>query len=298
MLFKALTTYRIPADRAEWHPSDDGLRSHGFAPTTPSNPVTFGWAEIQPGQMAMSVAGHTMLKLIREARAVPASVLKRETDKICATMEEDTGHKPGRMERKTIEEDQRLKLLHQAFGVQQVAYVWIDHENHLCHINTTTGALLDAVGTKLAFSGGGIIPLQTKVTPDTAMSAWVSTGEAPYGFTIDRDCRIKGTEGQALTIKNMALDDATVAAAAHVKAGKVVTKLAMTYTSESGTLVHFSLTDSGALTGMSLEDIKEDRGDEASDEADFALMIGLFGAARAAVTEALGGIVENQATAS
>lgn len=301
MIFKALTTFKLSG----WNPTEDELKGQAFTPTTASNPVTSGWEKVTDGQMSLWLAGggHTLLKFSREVRAVPASVLKRATDEVCTAIEKETGNKPGRKMRKEIEEAKRFELLASAFGVRKAAHVWIDHKVGLLHIDTTTGAMVDAIGTtvaKMLPSGCQMGLLNTIVSPEAAMSSWVGLNEPPPSFTIDRECHLEGGEGQSITIKNMALDDATIAAAAHIKAGKTVTKLAMTHTLPGDSLVHFVLNESGAITRLAIGDIQDDIGGDKYDlsvmEADFFLMAELFSAVRAAVTEALGGVAKQDET--
>ena len=296
MFFKHLTTFRIGA----WHPTQEELMKQIFQPTTGSTRATQGWQSVTDDKMTLVIPGHTLLKFERETRSVPAAVVKRRVQEMAAAIERDTARKPGRREMKDLREQAEHELLAQAFGVRKACHVWIDHVRSLIHIDSTTGAMVDAIASlvvRTAPASAGLGAISTQMSPTAAMSSWLATNEAPHNFTIDRDCQIKGAGGQAITIKNMALDGEHVAASKHISDGKEVKKLAMTYTGQNCP-VHFVLTDTGTITRLAFGDMEETaKYADAVEEmvGDFTIMSAMFSSLRYDITEALGGIVEDKA---
>ena len=43
--------------------------------------------------------------------------------------------------------------------------------------------------------------VQTELSPSTAMAHWLSTREAPYHFTIDRDCELKTPDDEKSSVR-------------------------------------------------------------------------------------------------
>lgn len=294
MIFKNLTTFRIGA----WNPTEDELMKQVFQPTSTSAHTTNGWQPVADDQMLLTIPGHTLLKFERETRSVPKAVLSRRVKEMAQAIEQSTGRKPGRQDMKDLSEQAEHELMGQAFGVRKACHVWIDHDARLLHIDTTTGAMVDAVASlvvRTAPVGGGLGVLSTQTSPTAAMSTWLATNEAPHGFSIDRDCQLKGPDGQAITIKNMALDGADVAISKHIADGKEAKKVAMTYTGQSCP-IHFVLTEAGAITRLAFGDMEEVGYADAVEEmlGDFAIMSASFSALRQEITEALGGIVESK----
>ena len=71
--------------------------------------------------------------------------------------------------------------------------------------------------------------LRTKVSPQTAMTDWLSGNEAPKAFTIDQDTELRAHTEDKATVRYVrhSLDPEDVQR--HIAAGKQCTKLAMTW---------------------------------------------------------------------
>jgi recombination associated protein RdgC len=83
------------------------------------------------------------------------------------------------------------------------------------------------------------------------MSHWLSSREAPWHFTVDRDCELKGSDEQKATVRyaRHTLDIDEVAE--HIAAGKVPTQLALTWNDR----VSFVLTEAGTLRKLKMLDV-------------------------------------------
>ncbi|MDP1092476.1 recombination-associated protein RdgC, partial [Klebsiella pneumoniae] len=61
------------------------------------------------------VDGHWLIKLKREQRLLPSSVVQERVDELCEHIEETTGRKPGKKAKKDLKEQAQHELLPRAF---------------------------------------------------------------------------------------------------------------------------------------------------------------------------------------
>jgi recombination associated protein RdgC len=118
-------------------------------------------------------------------------------------------------------------------------------------------------------------PLQTQISPGAAMTAWLAAGEAPAGFSIDRDLELKSVGGDAaIRYLHHALEGKEILD--HIAAGKIVTRLGMTWNNK----IAFVLNDKLQIKRLAFLDILKEEAEQdarAADEqfdVDFALMAG------------------------
>jgi recombination associated protein RdgC len=111
----------------------------------------------------------------------------------------------------------------------------------------------EAVVTPLvkAWEGFALRPLQTRLSPAVAMAAWLTQGEAPAGFSIDRECELKSQDEMKSVVRyaRHALDIDEVRE--HIAQGKAPTRLAMTWAGRVG----FTLTEQGVIRKLAFEDV-------------------------------------------
>ena len=193
-MFKNLILFRIGPD---WNPGvatlEAGLDKNRFVPCGPTQQKALGWVEPRGeagGALVESVGGHWLLKLLTEQRVVPASAVKQRVDEIVAHIEQTTGRKPGKKEQKELKEQALHELLPRAFTRQSATRVWIAPQQRLLVVDAGSQGKADEVTTLLVkeFEGLALSLIQTAVSPAAAMTDWLGTGEAPDGFSIDREC--------------------------------------------------------------------------------------------------------------
>ena len=94
------------------------------------------------GPLLESVAGHWIAKLVIESKAVPASVVRRKLEGQVAEIEAATGRKPGKKEKRGLQDEILLSLLPQAFARQASVWVWFDWSQQRLVLNAGSQALL------------------------------------------------------------------------------------------------------------------------------------------------------------
>ena len=177
-----------------------------------------------------------------------------------------------------------LDLLPRAFTKRANTLLWLAPELRLLVVDSGTLAGADRIVSALLASlldipgVGSALDLQlipTELSPSAAMAHWLSTREAPYNFTIDRDCELKTPDDQKSSVRyaRHTLDIDEVAQ--HIAAGKVPTQLAMTWNER----VSFVLNDTGQVRRIKLLDVvmegvdKPGKDDDGFD-ADAAILTG------------------------
>ena len=296
-VFKNVTIYRIaPGWAATLEAMEAALDAARFVPCGATQDKSVGWVEPRGeahGQLVESVAGQRILKLMIETKGVPGSVVKKKAQEAADHIEATTGRKPGKKETKALREDALLALLPQAFERQSSAWVWIDLDNGWLVTDASSQGKLDEVVTALvrAFDGLAITLLQTAVTPQTAMTQWLSAttpDEWPGGFAVERECELKSADEEKSAVKFTRHNLATDEVRQHITEGKLPTRLAMSWEGRIG----FMLTESLQLKKIAfLEGVFEDRGseDENGFDADVALSTGELQKLLPELMDALGG---------
>jgi recombination associated protein RdgC len=301
-LFKNLTVYRVgPGWAAQRAALEAGLQKMIFVPCGATQPMSAGWSPprgVVHGPLVEVVGDQWLLKLTIEQRALPAAVVRRRVDERVTEIEQATGRKPGKKQTKELKEEIVLELLPQAFTKQAAVKVWLNPRLRLLMVDASSPARADEVVTQLvkALDGLSLAPLHTAQSPAAAMSEWLTTGEPPAGFTVDRECELKAVDEtrSAVRYARHALDIAEVRQ--HIAQGKLPTQLALTWRGR----VSMVLTEAMQIKKVAfLEGVFEGAKpakDEAFD-ADAAIATGELGRLIPELIDALGGELDPGVTA-
>ena len=252
------------------------------------------WGWVPPrgeahGPLAESVGGQWVLRFMVESKVLPGSVLARRVEEKAARIEQETGRKPGKKESKELKDEAKLDLLPMAFTKQGSMWVWLDLEARMLVLDTSSQGRADEVVTALveALPGLSVALLDTQTAPQAAMAHRLSTQEAPVGFTIDRECELKAADEEKAVVRyaRHPLDIEEVQA--HIAAGKLPTKLALTWDDR----VSFLLTEGLQIKKLALLDtVTEGQGkDDGGVDADVAIATGELRLLIPDLIEALGG---------
>lgn len=302
-MFKNLITYRIAEG---WNASAEEiaekLAKEPFLACAPTQPLAVGWVPprgIEHAPFVEVVDGHWLLKLKREQRLLPSSVVNERVDELSAQIEEQTGRKPGKKAKKEIKEQAIHELLPRAFTKTTATQVWVAPHLGLLFVDAGSSSRADEVVTLLiqACPGLSLQLVQTAESPAACMAAWLMDGVTPEGFQIERECELKGSDEQKPIVRygRHPLDIDEVRS--HLTSGKMPTRLAMSWSER----VAFTLTEAFVIKKIEFLDLAfEGRaaasGDEAFD-ADLALATGELGRLIPALIDGLGGEHDGMVTA-
>ena len=256
-MFKNVMVYAINPAWAQSLASMEGaLDKARFAECGLSEEKSIGWTEPRGephGPLVETVAGQFILKLMIEARVLPGSVISRKAKDRVAQIEASTGRKPGKKETRDIKDDLRRELLPQAFTKQSTVAVWIDPAAKRLVIDASSTARADEVVTMLVkcLEGFTVTLINTATSPAVAMAQWLTTQEAPAGFSVDRECELKAADESKAVVRysRHPLDIKEVQA--HIESGKQPTRVAMTWNSR----VSFVLTEAMLIKKVAFLDV-------------------------------------------
>ena len=247
----------------------------------------------QHGALAESVGGQWVLRYMTEAKMLPGSVLARKVKEKAARIEQETGRKPGKKESRELKDEAKLDLLPMAFTKQGSMWVWIDPEAHWLVLDTGSQSRADEVVSLLVelLPGFAVALLDIQTSPQAAMSHWLKEQEPPVGFTVDRECELKSASEEKSVVRyaRHPLDIEEVQA--HIDAGKLPTKLALTWDDR----VSFMLTEGLQIKKVSFLDtvFEGTKADDGGFDTDVAIATGELAKLIPDLIEALGGEAES-----
>lgn len=304
-MFKTASFFRIAPDFV-LPPLDAfevALQATRFVPCGATQPESSGWVAPRGNKsisLVESVGGQIILKLCTERRPLPASAVKAAVEERIEKYKEETGQeRVGAKIKKAFKEEVIIDLLPRAFTKRSSTLLWIDPVNHFLVVDTGSLSGADKIVTYLvealnevpgSHPGLGVKPVQTTLSAATAMAFWLSNKEAPFGFTVDRDCELKTPDDLKATVRysrhTLEIDEV----AEHIAAGKVPTQLALTWNER----ISFMLTETAQVKKLKLLDVvldgvQEGGKDDDGFDTDVAILTGELSGLLPDLLEALGG---------
>lgn len=277
-LFKNIVVYRIapgwkpPAE----HRLEAELQRLAFQPCGPTQELSVGWLPprgAEHGAMVESVGGQWILKLAVERKAVPAGAVRAELDARCKAIEAERGRKPGRKEKSELKAEIVHTFLPRAFSKRAAHVVWLDlQQGTLVVAAGSTKAAEPAVRQLVEVMAElkhvlPLAPLATSMSPAAAMAQWLTSKEAPAGFSIDRDLELKHSGEDRSVVRyarhSLELDEI----GQHIAEGKLPTQLALTWNDK----VSFVLTEQLAIRKIDIRGVEDAPKGEDGFDADAAI---------------------------
>ena len=298
MWFKNLFIYQL----AKWEETpeslEDKLAQHALQTCNGTDLQTSGWvAPKADGEPFVHRIGNQLLiSLGIEKKLLPGSVINQFAKARAAEIEEREGYKPGRKQMKEIKEAVTDELLPRAFAIRSKISTWIDTDGNWLVVDAASAAKADELTGKLikAVNGLQFSLLKTKISPTVAMTTWLAENDNPPPFTVDQDCELKARGEQAATVRYVKHTLEADEIAKHIKGGKDVTKLAMTWNEKISFVLHENL-QIKRVTALDI--LKEQANVNADDDAfdtDFALMTAEFRKLLPALVKVLGGDLRSE----
>lgn len=301
-MFKNMIVYRVAnASKPSLEVLEAALGKSLFVECSATQEQSFGWMPPrgqEHGALVESVGGQWIMRFMVETKVLPGSVLARKVKEKSQQIEASTGRKPGKKESKELKAEALLDLLPMAFTKQGSMWVWLDLQAGFLVLDTSSQSRADQVITALveAISGFAVSLVNTANSPAAAMSHWLSTQEPPVGFSIDRECELKSSDDTKAVVRyaRHPLDIEEIQA--HIAAGKLPTKLAMTWDDR----VSFMLTEGMQIKKLAfLDTVMEGKtADDGGFDTDVAIATGEISRLLPDLLEALGGEAELGAAAT
>lgn len=311
-MFKTASFFRIAKDFVlpDAQALEEALQLSSFAPCGATQPESSGWVAPRGKDsqvLVERIGGHVLMQLCTERRPLPSSAVKDAIEARVEAYKKETGReRVGAKLKKEFKEDAIMELLPRAFTKRSSTMVWLDPVNKFLVVDSGSLTGADKIVTFLVEAlasipgsrpGIEVKPVQTQMSATACMSHWLSTREAPYRFTVDRDCELKMPDDQKSTVRysrhTLEIDEV----AQHISAGKLPTQLALTWNSR----VSFMLNETAQIKKIKLLDVVlegvPEAGKDDGFDTDAALVTGELSALMPDLLEALGGEVGSEAPA-
>lgn len=222
------------------------LEASVFFPCGPTQALSAGWVppRQEHGPLCECINGQLVFKLMVETKKVPSDVIDRKLQYAIRKIEELTGRKPGKKERRELKDEILFELLPSAFPKREAIIAWIDPIGRKLVVGTSSQAKADRVASSLvaALTGLECTPVHTNTTPATAMTEWLLGRSQPETLAIEEDCELKSDGGTKVKYIKHNLRIPEVIDHIHT-GGMVPSSLDLTWLGR----VNFTLTDSLVL---------------------------------------------------
>ncbi len=255
MWFKNLFIYRLPADAAiTAEILHEKLAQKPLQPCSGLDRQRRGWVPCRGDERLVHVSNRQMLfALGAEQKLLPASIVNRFVKERAVDIEAQQGYKLGRKALKDLKEAVTDELLPRAFALQRVTYAWLDPVNGRLIVDAASAAkadeLLELLGKTL--DGFPVKLLHTQLSPVSCMTDWLVSGQAPAGFSVDRELELRASGDSRASVRyaHHALEGGEIQT--HIAAGKRATRLGLTWNDR----VSFVLTENLHIKRLEMLDI-------------------------------------------
>jgi recombination associated protein RdgC len=235
MWFKNLSLYRFTRPFAlDAQELGDRLAERAARPITALEPSYAGWAPPLGGdasQWAHASGGYVMVCARKEEKVMPAAAVRDAVEARLRDIEAREGRRPGGRRRAEIKDEVIFDMLPRAFTRSSASHAYLDPREGWLVVDAgsarkaeeMTGLLRDTLGSL------SVVPLGVARAPVQVMTDWLTTGDIPPGFQVEDECDLLDPGEQRGTVRVRKQDLGSDEIRAHLDAGKVVTRLALTF---------------------------------------------------------------------
>lgn len=302
-MFKNLMLYRLgPGWPASAQELEQALAAEPFNPCAATQAKSIGWAPPRGekhGALVEVVDGQWIARHVAETKSVPADAVRRKVDEAVARLEQTTGRKPGRKERRDLHDDALNALLPHAFARQRALCVWINPVTRVLLVDAASQSAADEVIASLVRAAGQrfeVARLQTNTSPQAAMAAWLADGDGDAlheSFHIERECELLGAGDEPARVRFDRHSICTEEVRQHIREGKLPTRLALGWQGRVGfTLTRAMHIKKVAFTGAALEKAAAKPAEDERFDADVCLATGELNGLISDLVDALGGEIK------
>ncbi|MCB1695915.1 MAG: recombination-associated protein RdgC [Halioglobus sp.] len=301
MWFKNIRAYRLTSPFT-LSPEQLGeqLAQRGFEPCAKSQALALGWVPplgSEDGELVHAAAGRLLVKLKREEKILPSTVVREMLDEKVEEIEAGQGRKVYRKERLNLKDEIVQDCLPRAFSRSSAMYAYIDTRTNWVFVDAASATRAEELLNLLRECIGSFPVLLPQVNnaPVAVMTNWLLHRNLPQDFELGQECELRepGEEGGVVRCRGVDLLSEEVET--HLHAGKQVARISLGWDER----LQLVLAEDLCLRRLKFADelMKENEdiaeGDEAARlDADFALMTDAIGSLQARVLALFGGEAE------
>lgn len=235
MWFKNIRAYRLTSP-FELNPEQLGeqLAVRSFAPCAKSQPLAIGWVPplgADATELVHAANGRFLLRLKREEKLLPSTVVREQLDEKVALIESDQGRKVYRKERLNLKDEIVQDCLPRAFSRSSYVYAYIDTQTNWVFVDASSASRAEELLNLLRECIGSFPVLLPQVNnaPSATMTGWLLHRNLPDEFSLGEECELRepGEEGGVVRCRGVDLLSEEVET--HLQAGKLVARLSLNW---------------------------------------------------------------------
>lgn len=301
MWFKNVRAYRLtkPFDLSP-EALAQKLAPRSFVPCAKSQPASSGWVAPlgeESGTLVHAAAGRILLKLKREEKLLPSTVVREQLEEKVAAIESEQGRKVYRKERLNLKDEIVQDCLPRAFTRSTHIHAYIDVKANWIFVDAASATRAEELLNLLRECVGSIPALLPQVNnaPSAAMTAWLLHRSLPDDFELGQECELRDPGEEGGVVRCRGVDLLSEEVETHLHAGKQVARLTLNWDER----VSLLLAEDLCLRRLRFADelMKENEEIPEADQAarldaDFALMADAITGLQERVLALFGGEVE------
>lgn len=236
MWFKNLRIYRFTQDfTLSAEELSQQLAEKAFHPCGRQDLSKYGWVPPIDGEGDFDFVhvanGNIMLCARIEEKVIPSAVVKEAVQEKAVQIEHKEARKLFRKERDQLKDEVMLELLPRAFTRSQRTYGYIDSQNGLLLIDTSSASKAEQFMSHLRDTIGTlpVIPPASKQVPTDVMTHWLSEQSAHPPFQLEKECELSNPLDTANVIRCKAQDLDADEVKTILESGKHCSKLAVNW---------------------------------------------------------------------
>lgn len=235
MWFKNIRAYRLTSP-FELSPEQLGekLQQHAFEPCAKSQALSLGWVSPAGGdssELVHAAAGRFLLKLKREEKLLPSTVVREQLEEKVTLIEEDQGRKVYRKERLTLKDEIIQDCLPRAFSRSTALFAYIDTRSNWVFIDASSAGRAEEMLNLLRECIGTfpVVLPQVVNAPSATMTGWLAHQSLPNEFALGEECELREFAEEGGVVRCRGVDLLSEEVETHLNAGKQVARLAVSW---------------------------------------------------------------------
>jgi recombination associated protein RdgC len=235
MWFKNIRAYRLSSS-FDLSPEQLGekLAQRGFQPCAKSQAQSAGWVPPLGGEsseLVHAAGGRMLLKLKREERLLPATVVREQLEEKVTAIEAEQGRKVYRKERLTMKDEIVADCLPRAFTRSSGVYAYIDTRANWIFVDAASAGRAEELLNLLRECIGSFPVLLPQVNnaPAATMTGWLVHSNLPDDFALGEECELRDPGDEGGVVRCRGVDLLSEEVETHLHAGKQVARLALSW---------------------------------------------------------------------
>ena len=235
MWFKNIRAYRLtkPFDLSP-EALGEKLAPRSFVPCAKSQALAFGWVPPlgeESEELVHAAAGRMLLKLKREEKLLPSTVVREQLEEKVADIESAQGRKVYRKERLTLKDEIVQDCLPRAVSRSTNVYAYIDVKANWIFVDAASASRAEELLNLLRECIGSFPALLPQVNnaPSAVMTAWLMQRSLPDDFELGQECELRDPGEEGGVVRCRGVDLLSEEVETHLNAGKQVARLALNW---------------------------------------------------------------------